>query len=256
MGLLPKAKGFSLVELSIVIIVTGLITAGVVTGASIIKQEKLRSIILEYNLYDTAFNNFNATFKATPGDMPNAWDYWGSDCAASASLCNGNGNFNIPHDYYVVTETYELIKAWKHLSLAGFIEGEYIIQHHINVAAGVNIPKTRYFNGGWYMNRYIWWANNIDSAIGRKHRFNVGTKRTNFLYHAPIFKPNDAYNIDLKIDDGSPYAGIVVSHGGYQIPGGVNPNCVSGSGSTATYKITYDIAAACNMMMEATLFRH
>ncbi len=251
-------KGFSLIELSIVIIVVGLIVSSVLFVNKIVYQAKIRAVISEYQTYDGAYTSFQDKFNAVPGDMPNAWDYWGTDCATSAALCNGNGNFEIPHNVNVITETYELIKAWKHLSLANLIDEDYTIQHNINITAGTHIAKSIYEKGGWYMNRYIWWAQNIDSAIGTKHRFNLGSKRRNFLYHAPLFLTAESYSIDLKIDDSYPYTGNVISHGGHNGVGyltGVNPNCVSGSGIAATYNISYEEDIACNMLFGVSIFQ-
>jgi len=44
-----KNKGFTLIELSIVLVIVGLIVAGVMAGQSIIRSAKLRSVITEVN---------------------------------------------------------------------------------------------------------------------------------------------------------------------------------------------------------------
>jgi len=244
-------KGFTLVELSIVIVIIGLIVAGVVGGQALVKQAQIRAVITEYNQYDTAYNTFRLEYNALAGDMSNAWDYWDSNCAANAADCNGNGDGRT-----ILTalnnEAYEYIRSWKHLSLAGIIPVNTTINLVADVTAGVEVPKSKYNGGSWYMNRYDWWTANADSAIESRHRFNLGAKRPNFMYHAPLFLPKESYGIDLKIDDGVPYLGKVVSHGGHDGTG-INANCVSGSGATAVYNVSYDSAAACNMMFSASI---
>ena len=71
-----RQKGFTLIELSIVIVIIGLIVAGVIGGQSLIQQSKLRSIITDVNKYKTAYNTFYLQFSSLPGDMSNASSYW------------------------------------------------------------------------------------------------------------------------------------------------------------------------------------
>lgn len=245
---LKKHKGFTLVELSIVIVIIGLIVGGIVGGMNIVKSSRLQAVITEYNQYDAALNAFKLEYGEIAGDMPNAWSYWGANCASSQALCNGNGNRRL-----IVGEVEES-KLWKHLQLAGLVSGTYTIQSNNDQVINVNVPGSKYPKGGWYFNRYDWWSDNISSAIKKTHRWNLGAKRPTSFYHAPLFLPKESSSIDLKIDDGSPFLGKVVSHGGYLEPSGVNPNCVTGSGATAAYNISYETAPACNMMFSSNLF--
>ncbi|MDR1499211.1 MAG: type II secretion system GspH family protein [Rickettsiales bacterium] len=59
--------GFSLIELSIVLIIMGLLVAGITGGASLIKTAQLRSVITEASTYRTAFNTFYSQFGRVPG---------------------------------------------------------------------------------------------------------------------------------------------------------------------------------------------
>ena len=79
-------KAFSLVELSIVIIIIGLLFVSVSAANSLIESSKIRNLFAEMNEYDAALVNFNNFYNLLPGDMDNARDYWGSD------VDNGNGN--------------------------------------------------------------------------------------------------------------------------------------------------------------------
>ena len=60
-------KGFSLIELSIVLIIMGLLIAGVTGGASLIKSAQLRAVVTENTSFRTAYNTYYAQFGKVPG---------------------------------------------------------------------------------------------------------------------------------------------------------------------------------------------
>ena len=51
-------KGFSLIELSIVLIIIGLLVAGITGGASLIKSAELRAVMSDIRNYQTAINAY------------------------------------------------------------------------------------------------------------------------------------------------------------------------------------------------------
>ena len=98
-----QKQGFSLVELSIVLVILGLLTGGILTGQSLIRAAELRSVTTEFQKYQTAAMTFRDRYFALPGDMRNATDFWGAmtNCGAASpagtgtQTCNGNGNGSI-----------------------------------------------------------------------------------------------------------------------------------------------------------------
>ena len=72
-------NGFTLIELSIVIVIIGLIVAGVVGGQALVRQSKLRSIITDHQKIQTSMNAFKLEYNYLPGDIPNASDYWSGE---------------------------------------------------------------------------------------------------------------------------------------------------------------------------------
>ena len=55
---LKASSGFTLIELSIVIVIIGLIVAGVVGGQVLVKQAKLKGVVSDVEKYRTALNAF------------------------------------------------------------------------------------------------------------------------------------------------------------------------------------------------------
>ena len=62
-------KGFSLIELSIVLIIIGLLVAGITGGASLIKSAELRSVMSEIRNYQTAVNAYYTATGKLPGGL-------------------------------------------------------------------------------------------------------------------------------------------------------------------------------------------
>ena len=89
-----KQKGFTLLELSIVIVIIGLIVAGISAGQSLVQQAKLRSLVSESGNILTAVNSFRMQYDALPGDMNTAQSYWGVYAGGfgGTGVTNGDGN--------------------------------------------------------------------------------------------------------------------------------------------------------------------
>jgi len=66
---LNNKKGFSLIELSIVLIIIGLLIAGITGGASLIKSAELRAVMSEIRNYQTAVNAYYTAKGELPGGV-------------------------------------------------------------------------------------------------------------------------------------------------------------------------------------------
>ena len=142
-------KGFSLVELSIVLVILGLLVGGVLSGQSLIRAAELRSVSNDLSRYAAAAQTFRDKYFAIPGDMPNATSFWGSAgganndaaCQAAqttaAATCNGDGNGDLLNN----NGESEPYLFWKHLANAGLIEGSY---SGINAQTlGITVPPSK-----------------------------------------------------------------------------------------------------------------
>lgn len=80
-------RGFSLVELSIVLVILGLLTGGILSGQSLIRAAELRSVVTDIQQIQTSIYSFRDRYMALPGDMKDATDFWGI-----AGGSNGNND--------------------------------------------------------------------------------------------------------------------------------------------------------------------
>ncbi|AIF81604.1 prepilin-type N-terminal cleavage/methylation domain-containing protein [endosymbiont of Acanthamoeba sp. UWC8] len=198
-------KGFTLIELSAVILIIGIIISSVSYGLNLADQARLRSVITEANEYMEAINLFEQKYGNLPGDIPTASDLWGTTCDATPSNCNGNGDGVIYYSSSLLKN--EAMRAWQHLSLAGMIRGSYtgIASIANQTDIGVNAPESKYSNGGWS----IYYHQPYNPPYDTGQSLIIGMFQANSLPGNSLIIPLDAYNIDTKIDDGLPRTGLV-----------------------------------------------
>lgn len=217
-----RHSAFSLVELSIVLVILGLLTGGILAGQSLIRAAELRTVTTEMDRYSTATNSFRDKYFVLPGDMPNAYAFWGvaagctnADVNTTSAGCNGNGDG-------AVTGIPEGFRFWQHLALAGLIEGSYSgTSTNTNAVLGTNIPRSKISSAGYQMWRDIYsaqgWtgAGSTDTSGGL--RFGTwgafgGIVGDPNRIGSPVMRCDESWNLDKKMDDGRPGTGIWTLH--------------------------------------------
>ena len=144
-----KHYGFTLIEISIVLVIIGLVVGGVLVGKELIRSAELISVVSDVNKFKIAVNLFKDKYKYLPGDMPNASVIW-PNCDTLASDCNGNGDWHI--DSW--NPTFEDFRAWQQLADDGLIAGHYSGQYgppSARVIIGQNVPASKIAGGGYLM---------------------------------------------------------------------------------------------------------
>src|SRR4051812_44105300 len=84
--------GFTLIELSIVLVIIGLVVGGVLVGQDLIKSAGIRSQISQLEKYDTAIQTFRTKYNALPGDIPAAAAARFGMQARSGAAFHGDGD--------------------------------------------------------------------------------------------------------------------------------------------------------------------
>jgi prepilin-type N-terminal cleavage/methylation domain-containing protein len=65
-------RGFTLIELSIVLVVIGLIIGGIIIGQTLIQSAQIRRQTTEFGKWYAAVNTYRIKYNALPGDDANA----------------------------------------------------------------------------------------------------------------------------------------------------------------------------------------
>jgi prepilin-type N-terminal cleavage/methylation domain-containing protein len=247
-----KKSAFSLIELSIVLIIIGLLIAGVTGGASLIKSSQLRSVMGEARGYAVAVNAFYSQFNGLPGDFntsvgtsgcgnnSSSIDYFSA--AAGTATCAGAGNI-----------TAESANAWVQLRTIGAVDS---ISLSAPAAATTNpifgststatAPASKIQSAGWVFDYRTFTEGAVNTAAnqnvviltssitGTATTSNTAILGTNISTGA--LPGTDALSIDSKIDDGFANSGKVR---------GINPGSSTGCYTASiTANVTYTTTGA------------
>ncbi|MFM9890291.1 MAG: type II secretion system protein [Rickettsiales bacterium] len=248
-------RGFSLVELSIVLVILGLLTGGILSGQSLIRAAELRAVTTEYSRYTTAVGTFRDKYFALPGDMNNAVAFWGN-----TDTGNGNGDGQVVSTATAIgasaaMTSNEISNFWIHLAKAGLVEGSYTAVANTTLTAGTHNPKSKLSNGAWNVGFLGSVLNTsgtyYEGSYGNVFYFGGGTSAT-----APtgILKTEEAWNIDTKMDDGKPQTGTVTTleSQGAATPAGCGNAVANTGGNTAVtaYDLVNTSSTACSLVVK------
>jgi prepilin-type N-terminal cleavage/methylation domain-containing protein len=244
--------GFSLVELSIVLVILGLLVGGVLTGKSLIRAAELRAVTTEFASYQAAIQTFKDKYQALPGDMNNATKFWGAEPVANCpgdettpstttATCNGNGDGVVTWYEAAAGLGGESHRLWQHLANAGLITGTYTGTHSAgtcngtgacNITLGVNAPASRLGQAGWSLGG----GANPVYLFPNKNPFNNLFFGAVLTYSTEAALTNtEAWGIDKKIDDGMPARGNINTFNN-----STRPLCASSDALDAEYQINTD----------------
>ncbi len=212
--------GFTLIELSIVLVVIGLIVGGIFVGTDMIKAAELRGTMQQVEKYNSAVNTFRTKFNAIPGDILQAYaSAFGLFTLTAGSSGEGDGNGLIEGGASASTApSGETLVFWRHLSDANLVDGALGTNGNGAITALTGLLTTT--------------SNSISTSLPpskiRPQQYFIVYADSGFNYfqlypvtqisNAGVYTsgqigitPVQAYNIDVKIDDGTPNGGSVLA---------------------------------------------
>jgi prepilin-type N-terminal cleavage/methylation domain-containing protein len=237
------SAGFTLIEMSIVLVIIGLIVGGILVGQQLILAATLRAQVTQIEGFKTAVATFRGKYNCIPGDCANATLFFPADpscrgnatrsylAAANGLTCNGNGDGIIDN---AGTANYDAERNlfWQHLSLAGLVPGAYTgtcgyagadcQTNSESWQAGVNAPAATIgrgamitvdntdIAGSYGMNTLVLQGGQDVFWLSGPH----GTDGSHPIWSGypgsyMAFTGNELFALDTKYDDGLPTSGYI-----------------------------------------------
>ena len=139
-------KGFTLVEIAIVLVIIGLLLGGILKGQEMITQAKIKNAVADFSGISAAYYGYQDRYRAIPGDDPNADKRW-------SGAVSGDGNGVVKGAYNAACPaplekgSPESCLWWDDLRRSGFVPGNGGTQP-FNAFAGILGVQTGNANDG------------------------------------------------------------------------------------------------------------
>lgn len=228
---LGKNKGFTLIELAIVIVIIGLIVLAIISGTHLIRESKIKKVISEYEQFGVAENTFKLKYSALPGDMADATSY--------GFQGNGNGDKVIMSRYNSGNgHDDEYVMYWSHLGQLG---AQLLPARYDSSGFDPAFPDTILQKALPLSAIGAYWSRKRITPLGQFGNIYVlGAYHSQWGYYGvkDSMSPGDAYSLDKKVDDSKPATGIIRAAGYYSPVAGVYTMGGSTSYNNPTYAQT------------------
>lgn len=202
-----KQRGFTLVEIAIVLVIIGLLLGGILKGQELVTAARVRNFADQAAGVQAAYYGFIDRYRAVPGDMLGT-----QVCGAIGNVvpgcpaagvggvaANQGGNGQIDAGNFG-----EAAAVWAHMTAAGFLQGNYS-GVAANAAAYIlpgppPVAPTNPWNGHLLLAST---ANYMNVAANPPPRLHLIMGR-----NVPV---NIMRELDVKVDDSQPNSGILRS---------------------------------------------
>lgn len=186
------AQGFSLVELSIALVVIGLLVGGALKGLELVESARLKTVLAQVKDFRIAVSTFMDRYEALPGDYGEASRY------IKPGLVDGNHSGTI--DGAGLDRTSEAVAFWTHLAAADLISSPGVLPSGGPARFGKGVPMAKI--GGGFTIQYA----PFPEMSG--HWFILGEAQ-GINNDAGGLTPLQAFSLDKKADNGDPLSGKI-----------------------------------------------
>ena len=217
-------KGFTLIEMSIVLVIIGLIIGGILKGQEVIESARQKNVITQIDSYRAAINTFFDRFNGVPGDYGCADTGAGNLCggvgrlsaADDGNLLNGGGNGTVGATNTATNATMvafdggaansENVQFWGHLVRANLIDGVVATVAAVTgYGEGNGLPAFALPNSGGT----IVYGNYNDFAADARttHWLRIHGFGASAGVPSAVFSGRQMFELDKKLDDSLPASG-------------------------------------------------
>jgi prepilin-type N-terminal cleavage/methylation domain-containing protein len=244
-----QQQGFTLVELSIVLVIIGLIVSGILVGQDMIRAAEIRSTVSQVEQFNTAVNTFRDKYRNLPGDILNSDAVRFGFVTRAGTTGQGDGNRLIQSGPTPADQRnlgFETALFWRDLSFARLIGNNFVTATDAAAATltaaqvADYLPTANIGQGNYFT---------IHTQDGR-NQYSIaqvtGTGAAGLYSLNAGITPQVAFNIDDKMDDGVPTTGIVVATFSPSALGTVIP--IAANDDSLAAAIAVDISTAAHAL--------
>ena len=192
-----RQKGFTLVEIAIVLVIIGLLLGGILKGQELINSARVRNLADQNTGIQAAYYGFIDRYRRVPGD------YRSTDASSAIGVTinlpvsplspTGVGNGRVDNNLEEATA------VWEQLAKANFLSGGFTPADDptppVDTTEYENHAPRNAFNGTLVLTR----NSGYTGTAPIKLNLHMGT-------NVPV---NIARELDLKVDDGLPNSGVL-----------------------------------------------
>jgi prepilin-type N-terminal cleavage/methylation domain-containing protein len=207
--------GFTLIELSIVLVIIGLIIGGIFVGMDLVRAAQIRATGSMIEKLDSAVNTFHIKYNCLPGDCANATQF--------GFAANGNGDGQIFSSFTYLNDGQENFQFFQMLITAGLLADTRVCTLNGIVCTyasinnwGLGLPTGQNANGAGISNIFIINTNSINSTSTTGYHLPKIHMYQFIMYNGITFaaiSPSIASRLDTKFDDGYPLSGNILALG-------------------------------------------
>lgn len=207
---MKKQKGFTLIEIAIVLVIIGLLLGGVLKGQELINTARVRALNNTVDGITAAWFSFQDRYRAFPGDYLNARSMVNLE-SAGAGVPGGDGNGLVDTDA-------ERGRVWTHLEAAGYITGGYDGVDVVDEEYGCTVVTCP--------------DNGFGTGMSLSHGDEVRTLNAadaHELISGRGIPVKVLAELDRKVDDGAAITGLMqIGDGGAGWAAGLDLACING----------------------------
>jgi prepilin-type N-terminal cleavage/methylation domain-containing protein len=203
---MKRQSGFTLVEIAIVLVIVGLLLAGIIQGSALVNSGTAKNLANELKTVPVYVYQYQDKYRALPGDDKKAT---GRFPTSTPAVPVGDGNGKIDGDWNGTSG--EAVNFWQHIRLAGLAAG-----------AETGAP-----------------SNVVGGTVGVSSKTPISGMKGSFFVCSGSIQGKYVNQIDANLDDGVTNSGLVqaVLHNATPVGSGTVPSAESAINESSTYDV-------------------
>lgn len=204
---ISNTRGFTLVEISIVMIIIGLLIGGTFGGMKLIENMQVNKTVQDLKAIESAALTFKDTYGRLPGDIPNTTARL-PNCTVAPCATGGNGDRRLSGTTFddAITSTDERFTFWSHLQAADLVAMQ--TKNTTDMSFGEGQPETPIGGGFRNLMRFSGaWCSALTTISNHVVMLTMEATLDPDSGSHQWYSCRSLQSIDAKMDDGTPVNG-------------------------------------------------